>query len=94
MNVKGEGGVDFERQTNLMYVKKSYAVFIQTDKPVYKPGDVILFRAIVLNPNLKPSTEVTDEPIHVHVLVSKMVKISLFNSYNFTLINLIGWQRE
>ncbi|KRT84591.1 hypothetical protein AMK59_1112, partial [Oryctes borbonicus] len=67
LSVRGEGGIDFQSQTNLMYARRSYAVFIQTDKSVYKPGNTILFRAIILNTNLKPTSEVTAEPIQVYI---------------------------
>ncbi|KAI4464831.1 macroglobulin / complement [Holotrichia oblita] len=67
LSVRGEGGIDFQSETNLVYARKSYAVFIQTDKSVYKPGNTILFRALILSPHLKPTSEVTNEPIFVYV---------------------------
>ncbi|XP_049951328.1 CD109 antigen-like isoform X5 [Schistocerca serialis cubense] len=53
--VKGEKGLVFENSTNVDYIHKSYSVFIQTDKAIYKPGHKVMFRAIVLNSHLKPS---------------------------------------
>ncbi|XP_037089819.1 CD109 antigen-like [Pollicipes pollicipes] len=52
----GQGGLSFQNTTALDYVHKSYSVFIQTDKAVYKPGDLVNFRAVVLNPSLRPHT--------------------------------------
>lgn len=53
--VKGQKGLVFENSTSVDYIHKSYSVFIQTDKAIYKPGHKVMFRAIVLNSHLKPS---------------------------------------
>ena len=34
---------------------QGYSVFIQTDKAIYKPGNTVQFRAVVLSPQLKPA---------------------------------------
>ncbi|GLG95490.1 uncharacterized protein GBIM_02438 [Gryllus bimaculatus] len=49
------GGFIFQNTTTLEYVHKSYSVFIQTDKAIYKPGHKVQFRIIVLNTHLKPN---------------------------------------
>lgn len=44
-----------ERQIGyLSYVNKGFSIFVQTDKSVYKAGDTIRFRVLVLDPNTKP----------------------------------------
>ena len=55
LSVSGFGGMSFQNTTRLEYEGKSYSVFIETDRGVYKPADTIKFRAIVVNPYLKPS---------------------------------------
>nr|AEC50086.1 TEP isoform 2 [Pacifastacus leniusculus] len=55
LTVSGSGGLSFYNTTMLEYVHKSYSVFIQTDKAVYKPGDLLRFRVVVVNPMLRPS---------------------------------------
>lgn len=55
LTVSGYGGLTFTNTTALEYVHKSYSVFIQTDKSIYKPGDLMQFRVIVVNPQLRPS---------------------------------------
>lgn len=35
-------------------IPKKYSIFIQTDKPVYNPGDELLYRVLVLDSDLKP----------------------------------------
>ena len=56
LTVKGSGGLEFKNSTELQYAHKSYSVFIQTDKAIYKPGHKVLFRAIILNAHMKPAT--------------------------------------
>nr|BAK64112.1 thioester-containing protein [Hasarius adansoni] len=53
--VTGEGGMTFRNQTILTYEHKSYSVFIQTDKAIYKPGQLVQFRVLVVTPHLLPS---------------------------------------
>ena len=46
----------FYQTQELGYVHKGYSVFIQTDKSVYRPGNAVKFRAVVVTPQqLKPS---------------------------------------
>jgi CD109 antigen len=52
-------------------VEKSYLVFVETDKPIYKPGQTIHMRVLTLDPELKPTTE----PVTVDVLDAKGIKV-------------------
>ncbi|KAF5298450.1 hypothetical protein FQR65_LT01229 [Abscondita terminalis] len=65
--VRGYGGIEFQVTTPLEYIHKSYSVFIQTDKAVYKPGHKLMFRVLVLNAQLRPSVDVRNEPFLVHI---------------------------
>ena len=47
--------ISFLESTSLKYKNKGYSVFIQTDKAVYRPGNTVQFRTVVLSPQLKPS---------------------------------------
>lgn len=67
VNVVGKGGLNFRNETSITYEAKSYSVFIQTDKAIYKPGQLVQFRAIIVNPNLLPSVT---GAINIHVNVS------------------------
>lgn len=49
------GDFEFRNETSLLYDPKSYSVFVQTDKSVYKPSQVVQFRAIIVNPSLVPN---------------------------------------
>jgi CD109 antigen len=52
-------------------VEKSFLVFVETDKPIYKPGQTIHMRVLTLDPELKPVTE----PVMVDILDAKGIKI-------------------
>ncbi|KAL7293106.1 hypothetical protein TKK_0013261 [Trichogramma kaykai] len=52
---RGVSGYLFVNSTKLEYVHKSYSVFIQTDRSVYKPSSKIQFRCIVLDSRLRPT---------------------------------------
>lgn len=67
IQVKGTGFTDKASIT----VEKSFLVFVETDKPIYKPGQTINMRVLTLDPELKPITE----PATVEVLDSKGIKI-------------------
>ena len=65
--VKGSG---FEERAAI-HVEKALVVFLETDKPIYKPGQTILMRAITLNSELRP----VSQPVTVEVLDAKGIKI-------------------
>lgn len=65
LKVSGSGGLTFENETELFYEHKSYSVFIQTDRAVYKPGQVVQFRSIVVDPSLKPAPQTTPVDLSV-----------------------------
>jgi CD109 antigen len=52
-------------------VARSYLVFVETDKPIYKPGQTINMRVLTLDSELKPLSE----PATVEVLDAKGIKI-------------------
>jgi hypothetical protein len=52
--VEGSGAANFIEEAWLGYNAKSYSMMAQTDKTVYKPGDFVKFRVMVVDENLKP----------------------------------------
>lgn len=46
--------INFEQSVEIFTVKKRYSVLIQTDKPLYKPGDNIKFRVLLIDFEMKP----------------------------------------
>jgi CD109 antigen len=67
IQVRGSG---FEASTPVR-IEKSLLLLMQTDKPIYKPGQTIYMRAISLDPELKP----TSEMVTVEVLDAKGIKV-------------------
>lgn len=52
----GTNGVEFRNETTLTVQTKRESVFIQSDKAMYKPGDKVQFRVVVVDKNLNPAT--------------------------------------
>uniref|UniRef100_A0A2M4A5J7 TEP1-F n=1 Tax=Anopheles triannulatus TaxID=58253 RepID=A0A2M4A5J7_9DIPT len=51
---EGKSGIVFRKEAALDYDDKFCSVLLQTDKAVYKPGDTVRFRVLVLDRNMKP----------------------------------------
>lgn len=51
---EGVSGLIFKNATSLNVESKNCSIFIQSDKAIYKPGEVIKFRVLVLNFRLQP----------------------------------------
>uniref|UniRef100_T1GZ38 Macroglobulin domain-containing protein n=1 Tax=Megaselia scalaris TaxID=36166 RepID=T1GZ38_MEGSC len=47
------GGIAFLNETDLVFSQRSMTIFIQTDKPLYKQGEMVKFRAIPITTELK-----------------------------------------
>ncbi|MEE9583321.1 MAG: MG2 domain-containing protein, partial [Dehalococcoidales bacterium] len=67
IRVKGNG---FEDKAPVR-VEKSFLIFLETDKPIYKPGQTIHMRVITLNSGLRP----VSEPVTIEILDAKGIKI-------------------
>eukprot|EP00794_Sanderia_malayensis_P010198 gene10198-11246_t len=55
LQVTASGGINFKQSKGITIEKKDHELFIQTDKPVYKPGEKVQFRVVAVSPNLKPA---------------------------------------
>ncbi|MDD4873448.1 MAG: MG2 domain-containing protein [Dehalococcoidales bacterium] len=67
IQIKGDG---FEDKATVK-VEKTFLTFLYTDKPIYKPGQVINIRVITLNNELRP----LEEGITVEVQDARGIKI-------------------
>jgi CD109 antigen len=63
-------GNDFEDKATVK-IEKSFLTFLETDKPIYKPGQTIGIRLFTLNNELRPVAE----PVTIEVLDAKGIKI-------------------
>lgn len=74
LNAEGLSGIDFRNERPLSLVSKNVSIFVQTDKAIYQPGDLIHFRILVLDINLKPISSL--QPVNIFIAVSGRVKWS------------------
>lgn len=74
LNAEGLSGIDFRNEKPLSLVLKNASIFVQTDKAIYKPGDVVQFRILVLDLNMKPVANL--EPVNIFITV-KWLLISI-----------------
>lgn len=79
---RGIAGIEFENSTDVRYVHKSYSVLIQTDRAVYKPGNKVMFRCILLNSGMKPANPKQVE-IHVMVIFMKLIYCRIIKKKNY-----------
>uniref|UniRef100_A0A182W9H3 TEP1-F n=1 Tax=Anopheles minimus TaxID=112268 RepID=A0A182W9H3_9DIPT len=58
ISIDGEDGLELSQEADLIFLTNSFAGLIQLNKPIFKPGDVVQFRAIVLDADLKPPADI------------------------------------
>lgn len=66
-------GIIFKNVTLLNVESKNCSIFIQSDKAIYKPGDTIKFRILVLDFNLKP-VDLDDNILKVFITVNMIMQ--------------------
>lgn len=66
---EGLTSIAFKNESWLNVESKNVSIFIQTDKGIYKPGEIIRFRILVLDSELRP-VSLTRDAITVHVTAS------------------------
>lgn len=62
-------GVKFRHESPLNLLSKTHAILIQTDKPKYKPSELVRFRVLVLDKQLKAATLPWDK-LSIYIEVS------------------------
>lgn len=73
LNAEGLSGLIFHNTTDLDFNSKSFSVLVQTDKAIYKPGDTIRFRVLVLDANTKPYA--FNGPLNVFLIDGKSNRV-------------------
>ncbi len=54
LRVKSSSGINYEGEAILSTSTKAFSTLIQTDKPIYKPNDVVQYRILAIDYNVKP----------------------------------------
>ncbi|XP_022350898.1 alpha-2-macroglobulin [Enhydra lutris kenyoni] len=52
---------EFKRRTTVVVKNQENLVFVQTDKPIYKPGQTVKFRVVALDENFHPLNELISQ---------------------------------
>lgn len=64
---EGISGIIFRNESALRIESKNVSIFIQTDKAIYKPGETIKFRVLVLDYELKPAVLTADDLLSIYL---------------------------
>lgn len=63
---EGISGITFRDESKLKIESKNASIFIQTDKAIYKPGETIKFRVLILDYELKPFPLKPNNPLNIY----------------------------
>ncbi|CAD6999787.1 unnamed protein product [Ceratitis capitata] len=55
LTAEGLNGIIFTNETQLNFESKQFTALVQTDKAIYRPGDLVHYRVLLLDANLKPA---------------------------------------
>lgn len=56
---------EFQEEADITFLNDTVFIFVQTDKAVYKPGNKVLFRILIVNNTLIPVKRVMNLFIRV-----------------------------
>ncbi|KAJ6649478.1 CD109 antigen [Pseudolycoriella hygida] len=76
--VDGISGIEFHNETDLSFSDKSFSFLPQSDKALYKPGDLVQFRTLVMDKDTKARDLTGTLQVYVHDGAGNLVK-SFFN---------------
>jgi len=69
LHVEGVGGTPITYDSTINFVNKHYVILIQSDSPIYRPGDTVIFRVIVLDDYLRPVIDKHIDDMRIYVRV-------------------------
>lgn len=69
------GKVKVNYEIDLLAPKKTLSMFILTDKPIYKPGDEVRFRVVVVDIALKPAKHIDSIEIEIEDIDGKSKRL-------------------
>ncbi|XP_073826156.1 thioester-containing protein 3 [Musca autumnalis] len=55
LTAEGLSGIRFTNETQLHFDPHQFTVLVQTDKAIYKPEDIVHYRVLLMDANLKPA---------------------------------------
>uniref|UniRef100_A0A1I8MHC8 TEP1-F n=1 Tax=Musca domestica TaxID=7370 RepID=A0A1I8MHC8_MUSDO len=75
--VEGVNGLRFRNETMLTaFVDAGPKIYIQTDKAIYKPGDEVQFRVVLMNEHTRPLN--ISEPIRIEIMDGNANRVKQF----------------
>ncbi|KAL3843041.1 hypothetical protein ACJMK2_020998 [Sinanodonta woodiana] len=75
LEVNGTGDIVFNASKYVYCLDKYMSIFIQTDKALYKPGQLVQYRVFAVDPGLKPKSVI----LNIEIFDSKGNKLSETN---------------
>ncbi|NXD07159.1 A2MG protein, partial [Nothocercus nigrocapillus] len=78
--VKG-ATLEFKSRKSVLVKNSESLVFVQTDKPIYKPGQTVLFRIVSLDENFHPLNEVDPKKNRVYQWTKAELKGGLIQMF-------------
>lgn len=79
---EGLSGIIFKHESPLKIESKNVSIFIQTDKAIYKPGETVKFRVLVLDSSLKPVELTKNALLQVHITDPEKNRIKHWKNIN------------
>ncbi|KAI8124963.1 CD109 antigen [Lucilia cuprina] len=84
LKAEGLSGLIFKNESTLnAYPEYGPKIYIQTDKAIYKPQDIVNFRVLILDEHTRPLN--ISDPVSIEILDAEKNHVKLFN--NITLIH-------
>ena len=76
LTITSSGEVSINHFQQVQFVYKQFVILVQSDKAIYKPGQDVLFRAVILDDLLKPVRLEDISDVKIFIKVSFNIKIS------------------
>lgn len=71
----GISGIEFHNETDLRLSEKHFSFLPQTDKALYKPGDLVRFRVLVINKDTKAHELIDSLQVNVYDGAGNRIKL-------------------
>ena len=74
LTAQGLAGAIFTNSSQLHFEAKQFTVLLQTDKAIYKAGDAVRYRVLIVDSNLKPAREYGSVSLEIHDAGDNLIK--------------------